>query len=783
MSNIDRGLFQAQPGDSVPVDIKELFSKYLKSWYWYIFTVGICITVAFFYVRYNCTPEYAVSNTLLIKSEEKSFFSGISGGSDEFGVKKGIRNEMIILRSKSLMHRVLSELSLNTSYFVEGRIKEVEVFEQDLPISLLVRNLDSSAYGKFVRISFLDNNNFMLIELGQDGIEQTSSHKFGQEIKKSYGTFTLIGSSDVKHSKDIIVRFHNLGKLADIYREKLKINLEHKESNVLRLTLTDAVPQRSSMILSKLVEVYNKETIEDKKLVELSTMDFLDDRIAFLSTELSDVERNVEQYKRKNELTDVSSNAEMYMQAAGEYKKELISYELQLDIINSLEDYISREEIKLVPSSLNIQDPTLNILLLKYNELQLERQRMLRTAQPGSSIILNLNDQLSNLKINIRENLRIIKSGLVITKTNLQASTSQFQSRISQVPSIERELLEINRQQSIKQQIYLFLLQKREETGLALASTVSNSRIIDEAQANEYPATGGNSSIYLGAVLLGLFIPIGFIYTKDLLNDKISNRKEVERATSVPVLGEIFHGLDTYEIQVTEGNDSVIAETFRLVRTNLHFANLGKTNQVILVTSSMSGEGKSFFSINLGASLAIAGKKVLIIDFDLRKSDLKKGMGNDGTVGITDYLISDEITLDELVRPIDGMRGLYTISGGLIPPNPAELIMNSKVGQMIDKLRQKYDYIVMDSAPIGQVADSYNLGQYADSTIYIIRYNYTFKSHLALIQDIYINNKLKNAMIVLNDATKETGTVYGYGYGYGSSKEKQKKQKMIHKGS
>src|SRR5690606_114098 len=298
---------------------------------------------------------------------------------------------------------------------------------------------------------------------------------------------------------------------------------------------------------------YNKETIEDKTLVELNTMDFLDDRIAFLSTELSDVEKNVEQYKRQNELTDVSSNAQMYMQAANEYNKELVNYELQLDIINSLEDYVSQQELKLVPSSLNIQDPTLNNLLSKYNELQLERQRMLRTAQPNSSIILNLDDQLSNLKTNIQENLRNIKNGLMITKTNLEANTAQFQSRISQVPSIERELLEINRQQSIKQQIYLFLLQRREETGLALASTASSSRIIDEAKVSDYPINNSNSSIYLGAILFGLFIPIAFIYTKDLLNDKVSSRKEVERATNIPVLGEIFHGENSDRIQVTEG--------------------------------------------------------------------------------------------------------------------------------------------------------------------------------------------------------------------------------------
>lgn len=766
----------------MPVDVKELILNYLRYWYWYVLTIGLFVSLAFFHVRYSYVPEYVTSTTLLIKGGgSNSIVSSLSGSLADGGGNSAIRNEMIILKSRNLMHRVLSELSMVTSYFVEGKFKEVEVFEKNLPISLLINRLEPQAYGISVRISFLDNNNFTLSEVTASGENKKSSHQFGQEINKPYATFTVIGSADVKNSNDIIIRFHDIAALANHYSGKLRVELEHRESDVLRLTLTDPVPQRSELILNKLVEVYNKETIEDKTLVELNTRDFLDDRIAFLSTELSDVERNVERYKRQNELTDVSSNAQMYMQTASEYNKELINYELKLDIINSLEEYVRQDELKLVPSSLNIQDPTLSNLLGKYNELQLERQRMLRTVQPNSSIIQNLDDQLSNLKLNIQENLRNIKNGLVITKTNLEANTAQFQSRISQVPSIERELLEINRQQSIKQQIYLFLLQKREETGLALASTTANSRIVDEPKANALPINNSNSSIFLGAFLFGLFLPIAVIYTKDLLNDKITNRREIERAMNMPILGEIFHGENNLGIQVTEGNNSVIAETFRLVRTNLHFANLGKPSKVILVTSSRSGEGKSFFSMNLGASLAISGKKVLVLDFDLRKSSLLKKIGYKEQTGITDYLISEKASLSELITPIKEVQGLYGMPGGIIPPNPAELIMSSKVKLMIEELKKDFDYIVMDSSPVGQVADTFNLGQYADSTIYIIRYNYSFKSHLSLIEDVYTNKKLKNPMAVLNDATKETGVIYGYGYGYGNENRKVRRQGLFYK--
>lgn len=768
MNSTERGLFHTGSREPQEMNIKELIGKYLR--YWYLFVVGLilCLFVAFIHVHYNTTPQYYISSTLLIKEENSNgvFPGGLSGGMGDYAINKSIRSEMIILRSKNLMERVFSELALNTTFFVEGRFKDLEVYKDDLPITIIVSRLDSLAFGKFIKIKILDNNYYEVLENDKNGEVITSDHKFGQEISKPYATFTVIGSSNMEFSKDIIVRFHDIRKLAENYSQKLGIALESQEANVLRLSLTDPLPQRSIKILNKLVEVYNKEAIEDKNQVELSTIEFLDERIQFLSTELTDVEKDVEQYKQQNNLTDVGSNAQMYFQTASEYNKELGDFELQLDIIHSLENYLSQEELKLVPSSLNIQDPTLNGLIAKFNELQLERQRMLRTIQPSSSLILNIDDQLSNLRVNIQENLNNIKNGLRITSDNLKANSAQFQSKIRQVPSIERELLEINRQQSVKQAIYLFLLQRREEAGLTLASTKSKSRIIDSATADDYPFNTSKSSTYMVAIALGLLIPFAFIYVRNMLNDKVTHRKEVEQATHVPVLGEIFHRENKKSIQITEGNHSVIAESFRLVRSNLHFASKGTENKVILVTSSRSGEGKTFISINLAASLALSGKKVVILGFDLRKSMLMHDLGLPDRLGITDYLISHDLSVEKLVVPLEETPRLFAIGSGTAIPNPAELMMSTKVGQLMGELRNKFDYIVVDSPPVGQVADVYNLVPYSDSSIYIVRYDYTFKDQLAIIEDIYQNNKLNQPLIVMNDAKKTNGYVHGYGYGY-----------------
>lgn len=776
MSSERENLFQVSNSRGYKeINVKKILLKYLKYWYFFVASVVICLVLSLLHIRYNLdSPVYYISATMLIKEDSNSGLSGgFSSAIGSSGVNKNIGNEMVVLRSKNLMKRVLSELNMNTCFFVEGKFRNVEIFEDELPISLVINHLDSLAFGKVIKIKFLDNNSFGLIEYDNLGEEIESIHKFGQKIIKPYANFTVIGSSNVQSSKDIIVQFYNVSNLAESYSYNLSIGLENEDANVLRLGLTDVLPKRGVLILNKLIEVYNKETIEDKNKVQLNTIDFLDERIEFLSSELSDVEKNVEEYKKQNQLTDVGSNAQIYLQTASDYNKQLGGYELQLDIINSLENYISQDELKLVPSSLNIQDPTLSSLIGKYNELQLDRQRLLRTIQPSSRLILNIEDQLLNLRANIQENLRNIKNGIIITRDNLKSSSSQFQSKIRQVPSIERDLLEINRQQSIKQAIYLFLLQKREEAGLTLASTTSQSRIIDAATAGGYPINANKkSSIYIAALLFGIFLPFSIIYLWDYFRDKVTDRAEVERLTDMPILGEIFRSENKNSLQITEGNHSVIAETFRLVRANLHFACLGTENKVILVTSGFSGEGKTFFSVNLGSSLALSGKRVVILGFDLRRPNLFNHLGFAEQMGITDYLISKDLSVDSLLVSIEEVSGLYAISAGTIPPNPAELMMSPKVKLLIDELSLRFDHIVMDSCPIGQVADTFNLASFADSSIYIVRYNYSNKSELSLIQEIYRTNKLKNPMIVLNDAKK--GNVQRYGYGYGNDNVQKK---------
>src|SRR5690554_474157 len=570
------------------VDIRSLILRYLR--YWYLFLIGIILsgTGAWLYLRYS-TPEYSISSTLLIKDDKKGptiSDNAVFNDLALFQTTNNINNEIQLLKSKGLMRRVLMELDLYTSYYKEGDIKTTEIYGVNVPVKVIIHQLDSASRDVVYTLSFMGNNQFEL--QNADGTDN-SVHHFGNEIQKPIGKFTIIDNrkeSD-NDNKPIKIRLHNLTRLANSYSSRLNVTPVNKEASVLTISLVDPVPQKGIDIINTLIEVYNKEAVEDKNQIAANTIEFIDERLKFLTTELTEVERNVEQYKKQYDLTNVSSEASLYLQMASDYNQQLAQIEIRLDILNSIQQYLNNQETQfdIVPSSLVFEDQTLNNLVLKFNELQLGRQRMLRTTQATNPLVENMNEQLANLRENILENIKNIQNSLEITKRSLTANSRQFESRIQQIPSIERELLEISRQQGIKESLYLYLLQKREESALSLAATVSNSRVIDAATAGGSPVKPKRQLIYLVALGLGFGIPFGFIYIKDLLNDKIQRPRDIELATKTPVLGEISHKKTDELLVVSQDNKSPVAELFRLIRANLQFANAGKANKVILVTS------------------------------------------------------------------------------------------------------------------------------------------------------------------------------------------------------
>jgi capsular exopolysaccharide synthesis family protein len=755
-------------------DLKLIFQKYLRFWYLFLLGAVIALAVAYAYLRYYAVAEYEITSTLLIKNEsskpELSGLGGLAGAGVGIGQSTNdLNNEIQVLKSKSLMDRVVNDLAFYASYFIKGKIRDVEVYGKTSPITIVISKLNPLSYNKQVIIHLKPNNEFTLTDAGT---ETSSTHQLGQLITMPYGSFTVIATTynvdaNKLFSKDILVKFHDIKRVAAGLNEALKIVPLSKESTILQVSLVDAVPERGKDVINKLVEIYNREALEYKNRNATNTISFLDERLKVITSELSGVERGVEQFKKQNDVADVSSQANNYIAQASTYNKQLSDWAIQIDVLESIEKYLNKTsgQYSMVPSSLGIQDPTLVGLIEKFNGLQLERERLLRTMEVDNPIVQNTNEQLANLRTNILENLQNIKRGLIITSRNLKTSSGQFQSQIKKVPSIERELLEINRQQEVKRILYAFLLQKREEAALELAATVSNSRIIDPALSGDYPISPKVQLIYLIAILLGLSIPFLGIYIKELLNDKIQNMQDVEELTSAPVLGELLLNSKRETLVVTKSNRSPIAEMFRLIRANLNYLMFKKDNKVILVTSSMSGEGKTFFSLNFAASLLLIDKKVVLLELDLRNSDLSHILGVSDNLGITDYLSSDKLAISDIIQHPEAIPGLSVISSGPRPVNPAEMLMSGKLAYLIGELRESFDYIILDTAPVGKVSDVFGLAPLVDSGIYLVRCNYTYKRMVNIVDKIYRSNKINNMMVVVNGTKAGDNDSYGYGYG------------------
>ncbi|SIR10311.1 GumC family protein [Pontibacter lucknowensis] len=758
------------------IDLKGLVLKYLKYWYLFILGVIISFAVVHVYLRYTI-PVYKIRASILIKDE--SVGEGPStqalGELAFFRTTNSLSNELLILKSVGLMERVLTELDYQTSFYSVGRFKTTELYGKELPLKIIISNLDSATIGKSFIVHNKDGQFYDLYR----GENKIGSHRYGEKLNMYGSSFTIIADTDVAANRRISVKFNDIRKLANHYSGKLNIKSINSASSVMEISMNDAVPAKGKDVINKLIEVYNREGIEDKNQVIANTIKFIDERLIYLTKELDAVEQDVEEYKRKNKPVAIPSYSGLYSGTVNEFSKQLISTEIELEVLKSIEKYISNEETKFeaVPTTLGVGDGTLSNLIGSFNQLQSQRQSMLRSVKPGSPLVQNAESQLESLRTNILETIKNLRENILLLRKNYQANIDRYENQLIELPSMERDLLKINRQQGIKEGLYLYLLRKREEAAISQAVTVSNSRVVDKASASGTPIEPQPSTLYLYALIAGLAIPFAGLFLKDMLNDTVQESRDVEKSTLTPILGEIAHNDTGNLLVVNQESRSTSAELFRLLRANFQFAAGGKENKVILITSSMSGEGKTFFSLNLAASLVMTGKKVIVLGFDLRKPKLTQGVNLPNNIGITNYLISDNVQIDDLIQFAPDLPELAIIGSGPIPPNPAELMLLPKIGVLIDELKAGFDYIIIDSSPIGQVADSLALAPYIDSSLYIVRYNYTSKKQLQIIDDLYRSRKLKHPMIVLNDAKKNNsyGYSYGYGYGYGNYYEEEKK--------
>jgi tyrosine-protein kinase Etk/Wzc len=761
--------------------IRAIFDQYASHWKWFV--LGVCITLsgAYLYLRYTI-PQYRASTTILMKDEKKGGLSSELAAFADMGIgggKNNIDNEIEILKSRTLIENTVRKMNLNIAFVVEGKILSTNLYNE-APILVNFIDQKSDFYSKSRAYQFLpiSATTFALEDLSGEGIilQPKKEYSYGQPIATKYSTLVINKSlknatANIENSKPIQIIISPLENVAGSFRSRLVVTPLSKTSSIVELSLVDPVLEKAEDFLDNLVQNYNAEAAADKNFISENTSQFIANRLALITDELDGVEKSVENFKNSNQLTDIETEAKLFIESSSEYDKLGVEADIQLNIISSMLDFIKKsKKSDLLPT--NIVSGEATELIGSYNQLVLDRNRILKSATEANPTVIKIDDQLSSLKSNVASSLSRMQSNLTIQKRNLNSQEGQFNSKIGKIPVQERQFRVIARQQKVKEELYLYLLQKREETAILLAATEPNARVVDAAKGSTAPVSPKKNIIYLGALLLGILVPFGIIYMIDLLDTKIKSRLDLDGKTLIPFIGDVPSSDTPSEIIKSESRTSS-AEALRIIRTNLEFM-LSKVPEgqakTIFLTSTFPKEGKTFVSANLAATFALSGKKVLLIGMDIRNPRLDEYLTLPDR-GVTNYLSSKNLVLEDLIVKYDGFEDFHVLPAGVIPPNPAELLMNKKVDTLFETLKNQYDYIIVDTAPVSLVTDTLLIAKHADCFIYVARANVLEKRMLNIANTLYKEQKLPNMCLLLNDTDSTKG--YGYGYGYGVKLEKE----------
>lgn len=764
-------------------DYRELFFKYYIHWKWFAASLVVCLLCAWIYLRYT-TPVYNISSAIIIRDDKKGgdAATGALSMFEDMGImpsSQNIDNEIEIMQSKSLIKEVVTELNLHVTYFSRGAINDEELYHNSpIRVSLPTQEADKlPSEGVILHLNYHPNGKLELSTTINDKDISKVFFKVPTVLPTEVGTFSFSLDSAAKAytepiAIDVIIR--SPFRVARVYSEALTIEPTSKTTSVARISLNNTNRERGEDFINKLIGIYNRSTNDDKNEMAQKTEEFIRERIGIINTELGSTEQELETFKRDAGVTDVGKDAELAATEKSGYEKLVSDNGIQINLVQYLESYLNnpKHTSDVVPSNVGLADNNLSQLINQYNEIILERNRLLRASSETNPVVTRLNSSIHDMHINLNTTISSVLKGLLITKTDLNRQANKYAGRISNAPKQERQLVSIQRQQEIKSGLYLMLLQKREENAIALAATTNNARIIDNAIPDEFPVSPKKKLIYLVTLVLGLGLPVGGIYIKDLLSYRIEGRQDVEKLTTVPIIGDVALANvtpgETHPIVVHENDNNIMAETFRAIRTNVLFMLGDSGKKVILVTSTTTGEGKTFIASNLAVSLSLLGKKVLLIGLDIRKPGLNKVFRiSHKEQGFTQYLANQQGTdLLSLIRPTAAGSNLYILPSGLVPPNPTELVSRGALDEAIILLCEKFDYIVLDTAPIGMVTDTQIIGRVTDLSIYVCRADYTNKTDFRLINELHDQKRLPQLCTVINglDMKKKK---YGYSYGYG----------------
>lgn len=752
------------------INLRDLVELFLGRWYWFVLSVIICLGIAWVYLA-GISPTYLRSAVMLVKSEKQNSgaelsemleINGLSGGN-------GIEKEIYILRSYQLLQEVVKRLNLDVSYTVHNRLRDDNLFG-NLPFEISFLDTYAGNIRFLVTAESEDKLHLSKLEVNGQRVDFDEIVSFNDTLSTPVGRirFLPVGDNIQKYQqKEVQVSRTNLEAATNAVLGSIQTSALEDKSTLVKVECRDINIARADAILSMILKVYNETIVEDKNRVASNTAKFIDERIGIISRELGDVEDKLTTFKQQHRIIDFKSNAQTFLEEGSKAKEESIQLEAQLSVVEFVKNYVTdkAKRNELIPNVAGVGDTGVQSQIENYNELMLQRNRLAGNSGENSPVVQNMDKNLNAMRSTIAGSIDNYVRTIRLRLSNARQVENKVNQNIESVPQQEKYALDVMRQQSIKETLYTYLLQKREETAMQLAITEANIRVIEAPFGSRAPIAPKRMSFFMIAFTIGFIIPFAYFFLREMWNTGVRGRKDIENATTLPVLGEIPARREEKtdeEIVVSEKKNDRITESFRLLRSNLSFMN--KDAQVLTFTSTMAGEGKSFVSRNFAVMLAAAGKKVILVDTDIRKRTQSKLLGNKRSEGVSTYLSGNSTDIDALI--VRGhIANVDFLPAGSIPPNPAELLMSERLEKLIDELKSRYDYVILDNVPALVVADAAIVNRVTDVTIYVIRDGVLDRRYLPELEILHQEGKFRNMCVVLNDV-QDMGGRYGYGYGY-----------------
>ncbi len=752
------------------INLLELFFYLLSKWYWFVLSVSVFLSIAWY--NYSKIPyEYYRSATVIIKDPSNTTSSAGFDRYNNYINKVNVANEILQFRSKKLMREVVKRLDANIYYQYKERLRDVELYSKT-PIKVDFIDLPANKYASLClfatgmqtyRITNIMDKEDLEIEAG---FNDTISTDIGRIVVKP----TLYFNS-FWYKRDLFVTKYSIDNAASYFLSNLGIQQEEDEASILSISMKDNSIQRADEVLDMLITVYNEDAINDKNQVAVNTANFIKERLIIIESELGSVESSLENFKKSNQLVSIESTAGMYMSQSQQYNSSVLQLETEIRLAKYIKEYLTDSDIiDLIPSNTGLNDVNVEAQINTYNTTKLRLDKLKVDSSESNPVVQELSNSLRSMRLNIIRAIDNLITSLDLKKTDAESREKFAQARVATVPTKEREMLTIERQQKIKESLYMFLLNKREENALSQAMADNNARLIDEADGSSNPISPNRKKILMLGLLLGLITPAGYFLITMFLDNKVSSRKDLEDVISMPFIGDIPEEKDANIKGVFSKEEySTISEAFRILRTNLSFMiNKKEKCQAITFTSFSEGAGKTFISRNLAISYVLANKKVAIIDLDIRKGTLSKSLLGK-TTGVTNYLSDDTVTIDDIIYKDEDYDMMDIVPAGMIAPNPAELLMGDRLDKLIAEMKERYDILIVDNVPIGIVADAAIANRIADLTVFVVRAGKFDKRQIPDLEKMYTEKRLNNLSLILNGIdTSKKGYGYGYGYGYGS---------------